>query len=74
MPIYEFQCRRCEHAFEALVDAGEQVECPKCRATELERLLSVPAKPVNGPMPLKTACNAAPGTPPCGPACARWPG
>jgi putative FmdB family regulatory protein len=72
MPIYEYQCRKCEHVFEAIVDGDEAVACPSCRAAELERLLSVPAKPSNGPTPLRTACGN-PSAPPCGPACSRWP-
>jgi len=74
MPIYEYQCRRCEHAFEAIVDGDESVVCPECRAAELDRLLSLPAKPKNGPTPVRIACNAEPGVPPCGPMCGRWPG
>jgi len=73
MPIYEYQCHQCKHVFEALVDGDESVACPECRAAELERLLSVPAKPVNGATPLRNACGN-PDAPPCGPACGRWPG
>ena len=74
MPIYEYQCRKCEHTFEAIVDGDDSIACPECRAAELDRLLSLPAKPKNGPAPLRTTCHADPGTPPCGPACGRWPG
>ncbi|MHB0955980.1 MAG: FmdB family zinc ribbon protein [Pirellulaceae bacterium] len=43
MPIYEYVCRKCRHEFETLVRGDEQPECPKCRDTRLDKLLSVPA-------------------------------
>ena len=72
MPIYEYSCRQCEHAFEAFVDDESGVECPKCHARNLDRLLSLPARPVqsvNG-----ATCSADSSVPPCGPACGRWAG
>jgi putative FmdB family regulatory protein len=68
MPLYEYACRKCDHTFEALVFNGDDVECPECRGTKLERLLSVPAKP-RETQSLPTACNA--NLPPCGPGCCR---
>jgi putative FmdB family regulatory protein len=72
MPIYEYQCRECEHPFEALVDGDEPVACPQCKGKKLDRLLSLPGKPKTGSIKMTTSCTADPGTPPCGPACARW--
>jgi putative FmdB family regulatory protein len=43
MPIYEYQCKKCEHQFEALVRKSDVPACPSCGATHLERLLSLPA-------------------------------
>jgi len=43
MPIYEYECRKCEERFEVLQKADEtndQVCCPKCGADKPERLLS----------------------------------
>jgi putative FmdB family regulatory protein len=41
MPIYEFRCRKCEDEFEELVfGADEEVACPKCGATAVERKMS----------------------------------
>ena len=43
MPIYEYECRKCEERFEKLQKADEtndQVCCPKCGADKPERLLS----------------------------------
>lgn len=41
MPIFDFSCRTCAHAFEALV-RKDAPTCPKCQGTDLERLLSMP--------------------------------
>jgi putative FmdB family regulatory protein len=69
MPLYEYTCKKCDHAFETLVFDGEKVECPECQSTRLERLLSVPAKPHAEATSLPTTCN--PNLPPCGPGCCR---
>jgi putative FmdB family regulatory protein len=41
MPIYEYSCRKCGHAFEQLVRKGDIPACPKCSGEDLERLLSL---------------------------------
>jgi len=43
MPIYEYRCASCRHEFEALVRKADVPACEKCGATNLERLLSLPA-------------------------------
>ncbi len=42
MPIYEFQCNKCDHCFEKLVfvEEDEPVQCPKCRSTQVKKLVS----------------------------------
>lgn len=40
MPIYEYVCAGCGHAFEALVYGSERARCPECEGTELEKQLS----------------------------------
>ena len=40
MPLYDFRCRSCGDEFERLVRKDETVECPSCRAQDVERLLS----------------------------------
>ncbi len=72
MPLYEYACQSCSHTFEELVFDGEQVECPSCRGTKLERLLSVPARPRAEGASLPMNCNSD--GPPCGPVCRRWQG
>jgi putative FmdB family regulatory protein len=41
MPIFEYICRDCDHAFETLVTASRQPECPKCHGAELAKQPSV---------------------------------
>jgi putative FmdB family regulatory protein len=43
MPIFEYECRGCGHAFERLVRAGEVPACPSCASADLEKLLSLSA-------------------------------
>ncbi len=72
MPLYEYTCRTCEHAFEALVSARTTtaVKCPKCESTELDQLIGLPApgRVVEG----QPATNCRGDGPPCGaPWCGR---
>ena len=41
MPLYEYVCRDCRHAFETLVTASRQPACPRCEGRDLEKQLSV---------------------------------
>jgi putative FmdB family regulatory protein len=69
MPMYEYACQECDKNFEALVFDGEAVSCPECQSEQLERLLSVPAKPKSETGSLSMSCDAK--LPPCGPGCCR---
>jgi putative FmdB family regulatory protein len=42
MPIYEYECKRCEHLFEELLQAMEEPpnKCPSCGSKRLKRLVS----------------------------------
>lgn len=44
MPIYEYECRKCGHAFDVLqkVSDGALRKCPECGALQLQRLVSAP--------------------------------
>ena len=42
MPIYEYECKACDHKFETLVRRGEEPTCEKCGGQKLERLFSLP--------------------------------
>ena len=41
MPFYEYVCQQCSHPFEELVYGDERPTCPKCHASEVEKVLSV---------------------------------
>ena len=41
MPIYEYECRGCEHRFEQVVLPTTTPACPECGGQDLERLLSM---------------------------------
>lgn len=50
MPIYEYRCRACDHAFEEwqrMSDAPIAV-CPRCKKREVEKLLSTTAFQLKG--------------------------
>lgn len=40
MPIFEYKCRKCGHKFEKLVFGKEEIKCPKCQSTFLDKLFS----------------------------------
>ncbi len=46
MPIYEFHCKECSREFSSLRRTGQinDVACPSCGATRVNRLLSVTAR------------------------------
>jgi putative FmdB family regulatory protein len=60
MPIFEYQCKECDHQFEALVFGKDKAECPKCHSKKLAPQLSVFAVSAKG----STSVASAPG--PCG--------
>ncbi|HPN33237.1 MAG TPA: zinc ribbon domain-containing protein [bacterium] len=43
MPIYEYRCTQCGHAFEAFQRMGadgQDLTCPKCQAPKPEKIFS----------------------------------
>ena len=44
MPIYGYNCRSCEHSFDALQKMSDPVleDCPECGEASLRKLLSAP--------------------------------
>ena len=44
MPIYEYLCKKCDHALDALQKIADAplVDCPSCGEAALKRLLSAP--------------------------------
>ena len=71
MPLYEYECRDCNHHFELLVRESTKLECPKCASVALEKQLSVFA--MSAPSSSSLMRDAGPA--PCG-ACGdpRGPG
>ena len=46
MPLYEYECSKCDKSVELLVrSAEEQVSCPECGSEKLTRLMSATAAP-----------------------------
>jgi putative FmdB family regulatory protein len=44
MPIYEFQCGRCNHVFEVLCRASDEkhrASCTRCASKKTKKLMSV---------------------------------
>ena len=60
MPILEYVCDACDHAFETLHRGQEEVTCPACASARLTKQLSVFA--VSTPR----SAVAAPAAGPCG--------
>lgn len=50
MPIYEYQCEACGHAFETLQKVSDSplINCPDCGADALKKLISAPAFRLKG--------------------------
>ena len=50
MPIYEYQCRDCAHQFEIIQKVSDSalVDCPRCGAPKLRKLLSLTAFRLKG--------------------------
>ncbi|MBI5805603.1 zinc ribbon domain-containing protein [candidate division TA06 bacterium] len=41
MPIYEFECRQCQHKFDQLMRASDpDPKCPECQSAAVEKLFS----------------------------------
>jgi len=51
MPIYEYQCQKCEHITETLrsmSQADDAIECEECGSKKTKRAHSVPAATTGG--------------------------
>ena len=48
MPIYTYRCNSCHAEFDRLVRSETKVACPACNGRELERLMSLTARPASG--------------------------
>ncbi|TET30356.1 MAG: zinc ribbon domain-containing protein [Anaerolineales bacterium] len=44
MPIYEFQCDKCDHPFEELIFSASKIDevcCPNCKSTRIHKQISL---------------------------------
>ncbi len=50
MPIYEYECKNCDHSFDELqkINDASLVDCPSCGESALARLLSAPSFRLKG--------------------------
>ena len=63
MPIYEYICKNCNHAFEFLVMGRKKPQCPECDGKKLDKQLSVFAATEQEITP---TMKPSPDAPPCG--------
>ncbi|MBR2365120.1 MAG: zinc ribbon domain-containing protein [Lentisphaeria bacterium] len=58
MPIFEYECKKCEKKFEVLLrSSSSQAECPFCGSGEVKKLLSTFAAKVDS-SPASSCANA----------------
>jgi len=48
MPMFDFVCTACQHAFETLVRGSNVPACPACGSTALEKQVALPAIKTSG--------------------------
>ena len=65
MPLFEYECKRCQHQFEALVRGRERPKCPECGSRSLAKLLSTFSAGVSRTLPRSCAGSM----PHCQPGC-----
>jgi len=65
MPIFEYTCDQCGHAFEALVRSSTVPACPTCQSTQLQKQLSVVGR-VGASTSVSNNARPAPATDACG--------
>lgn len=45
MPLYTYQCKKCDKIFETLILGSEKASCPACRGKKLDWLPGIPSPP-----------------------------
>jgi putative FmdB family regulatory protein len=70
MPIYEYVCADCGHAFEELVAGRAAPPCPRCAGARAEKRFSTFGVGSGAPEPTSGACGTC-GDPRGPGACAR---
>jgi putative FmdB family regulatory protein len=51
MPVYEYRCLTCGKTFELLIRGEAIAACPACETSQVERRMSLPARPAGGKSP-----------------------
>ncbi len=51
MPLFEYNCKKCDKSFEILQRNNKKVICPNCGGTSLEKLFSVFSKGASSELP-----------------------
>ncbi len=74
MPIFEYECKKCGHQFEALLKSASSPapKCPECGASNAKRLLSrfaAASKTEFGSCKMSKDCMAAAAQGGCGCCC-----
>lgn len=68
MPLFEFECPKCNKTVELLIRRPDDVaECPECGSTKLTQLISAPAAPnmrSGGSLPIESGGQSC-GMPRC---------
>ncbi len=57
MPIFEYQCRKCESSFELLVRSDTRIACPTCDSESVTKKLSIFAAHTRQPAAGLPACH-----------------
>jgi len=53
MPLYDFQCLKCQNIFEEITSTSECPPCPKCMSEQTERQICAPSPLKTNPFPYK---------------------
>ena len=62
MPIFEYQCQKCDNQFELLVSSDTPIACPDCSSDQVKKLFSVFASHVKQDAATQPTCfSGAPG-------------
>ncbi len=49
MPMFDYTCRQCGHAFERLIrPKSPEPSCPECESLDVEKMISAPAVSSDG--------------------------
>jgi putative FmdB family regulatory protein len=57
MPIFEYECTSCHHAFELLVRSDTRIACPECDSGRVVKKLSLFAAHVARPANAVPECH-----------------